>query len=95
MLSRQVETRDAEAVLFLRNQSAKILPLAHRLFDLKSNLTKKFCPFLDVDKTVNLHNKSERPCDISSAREQEKVKLASYYISIMGKKKIVWTIKRI
>ena len=31
--------------------SAKILslPFPHRLFDLKSNLVKKFCPFLDVD----------------------------------------------
>ena len=31
--------------------SAKILPLPlpHRLFDLKSNLEKKFCPFPDVD----------------------------------------------
>ena len=25
------------------------LPLPHRLFDLKSNLAKKFCPFPDVD----------------------------------------------
>jgi len=29
--------------------SAKILPLPHRLFDLKSNLEKIFCPFPDVD----------------------------------------------
>ena len=29
--------------------SAKILPLPHRLFDLKSNLAKKLCPFPDVD----------------------------------------------
>jgi len=29
--------------------SAKILPLPHRLFDLKSNLTKKFCPFPNMD----------------------------------------------
>ena len=25
------------------------LPLPHRLFDLKSNLAKKFCPFPNVD----------------------------------------------
>ena len=25
------------------------LPLPHRLFDLKSNLAKKFCPFSNVD----------------------------------------------
>ena len=33
------------------NESAKNLPLpfSHRLFDLKSNLAKKFCPFRDVD----------------------------------------------
>jgi len=33
--------------------SAKIpllpLPLPHRLFDLESNLAKKFCPFLNVE----------------------------------------------
>ena len=31
--------------------SAKILPppLPHKLFVLKSNLAKKFCPFSDVD----------------------------------------------
>ena len=33
------------------SRSAKILPLPlpHRLFDLKSNLAKKFCPFPNVD----------------------------------------------
>ena len=41
--------------------SAKNLPLQlpHKLFDLKSNLAKKFCPFPDVDLTVKLHYKSE------------------------------------
>jgi len=29
--------------------SAKILPLPHRLFDLESNLAKKFCPFPNVE----------------------------------------------
>ena len=31
------------------SRSAKNLPLPHRLFDLKSNLAKKFSPFSDVD----------------------------------------------
>ena len=31
------------------SRSARYLPLPHRLFDLKSNLAKKFCPFPDVD----------------------------------------------
>jgi len=36
---------------FCGSGSAKILPLPlpHRLFDLESNLAKKFCPFLNVD----------------------------------------------
>ena len=57
------------------SRGAKILPLPlpHRLFDLKNNLAKKFCPFSNVNSTLKLHTKSERPYDISSAREQEKV----------------------
>jgi len=41
--------------------SAKILPLPipHRLFNLESNLAKKFCPFPNVDQAVKLHCKSE------------------------------------
>ena len=34
---------------FYGSRSAKNLPLPHRLFDLKSNLAKKFCPFPNVD----------------------------------------------
>ena len=36
---------------FCGSGSAKILPLPvpHRLFDLESNLAKKFCPFPNVD----------------------------------------------
>jgi len=34
---------------FCGSGSAKILPLPHRLFDLKRNLAQKFCPFPDVD----------------------------------------------
>jgi len=46
---------------FCGSRSAKILPLLlqHRLFDLKSNLAKKFCPFPDVNYPVKLHYKSE------------------------------------
>jgi len=52
--------------------SAKILPLPllHRLFDLKSKLAKKFCPFPNVDQTVKLH-KSLNERAISVARENE------------------------
>ena len=42
---------------------------------------------------VKFHYKSERTCEIRSAREQEKVSLALHFISIAGKKKVVWTIK--
>ena len=44
---------------FCGSGSAKNLPLpfSHRLFDLKSNLAKKFCPFPNVDETVKLHYK--------------------------------------
>ena len=53
----------AEAVLFCESGggSAKNLPLPlpHRLFELKSNLAKKFCPFSNVDETVKLHYKYE------------------------------------
>ena len=34
---------------FCGSGSAKNLPLPHRLFDLNSNLAKKFCPFPNVD----------------------------------------------
>jgi len=37
-------------------RSAKILPLplTHRLFDLESNLAKKFCSFPNVDLSVEV-----------------------------------------
>ena len=38
-----------KAVLFLWKRKRENLSLSHRLFDLKSNLAKKFCPFPDVD----------------------------------------------
>jgi len=42
-----------EAVLFLwkwkRKREILPLPLPHRLFELSSNLAKKFCPFPNVD----------------------------------------------
>ena len=74
-VTRDVEAEAVEAILFCGSGRAKILPLPlpYRLFDLKSNFTKKFCPFPNVDLTVKLHYKSERTCDVSSAREQEKV----------------------
>ena len=47
---------ESSPLLFVRDscynqgcRSAKILPLPHRLFDLKSNLAKKFCPFPNVN----------------------------------------------
>ena len=59
--------------------SAKILPLPlpHGLFDLKSNLAKTFCPFPDAEFVA--YYKSERMCDISIAREQEQLQLASNF----------------
>ena len=53
MEHRCVQTRvvEADAEAGSGSGSAKILPLPlpHRLFDLKSNLAKKFCPFPNVD----------------------------------------------
>ncbi len=42
---RGVPNRDAEA----GTDPFSILLLSHRLFNLKSNLAKKFCPFPNVD----------------------------------------------
>jgi len=46
--TRDVEAEAVEGVLFCGSRSVKILPLPlqHRLFDLKSNLAKKFVHFL-------------------------------------------------
>ena len=42
--------------LFCRSRSTKILSLLlpHKLFNLKSNLAKKFCPFPNVGKVLLL-----------------------------------------
>ena len=51
MWKRNLEAEAVEAVLFLWKRKREILPLPlpHRLFDLESNLAKKFCPFPNVD----------------------------------------------
>ena len=41
--------RKLGAVFFCTSAKILPLPLPHRLFDLKSNLAKKFYPFPDVD----------------------------------------------
>jgi len=40
---------EAKRSFFCGSGKVKILPLPHRLFDLVSNLAKKFCPFPNVD----------------------------------------------
>ena len=51
MWKRKLEAEAVETVLFCGSGSAKILPLPlpHSLFDLESNLAKKFYPFPNVD----------------------------------------------
>ena len=53
-----MEAEAGRGLFFCESGSTKILslPLPHRLFDLKSNLAKKFCPFSDV---VKVHYVSE------------------------------------
>ena len=45
----EAEAGSGKRSFFCGSGSAKILPLPHRLFDLVSNLAKKFCPFPNVD----------------------------------------------
>ena len=45
---------EAEAGSGSRRVKILSLPLSHRLFDLKSNSTKKFCPFPDVGEVLLL-----------------------------------------
>ena len=45
----EVEGGSWKQSFFCGSRSAKNLPLPHGLFDLKSNLAKKFSPFPNVD----------------------------------------------
>ena len=47
--SRSWKRKRWKRFFFCGSGSAKILPLPHSLFDLKSNLVKMFCPFSNVD----------------------------------------------
>jgi len=51
MWKRKLEAEAVEAVLFLwkRKRENPTASVPHRLFDLESNLAKKFCPFPNVD----------------------------------------------
>jgi len=51
LMSRDVEAVEVVLFSWSGRGTAKILslPLPHRLFDLESNLAKKFCPFPNVD----------------------------------------------
>ena len=58
-----MEAEAVEAVLFLWKRKCENSTTSAstycRLFDLKRNLAKKFCPFPNVDQTVKLACKSE------------------------------------
>ena len=76
MWKRKLKAEAVEAIFFCGSEKNLPLPLPHRLFNLKSNLAKKFCQFPIVDYTVKLRNKSERTCK----RTRKSITSITFYI---------------